>query len=215
MEEKRPNPNGPTGAAFVGADPKKVTGPTGPTEAAGVALSGSVIVSGGQNISIGSDIAGRNTVINLRTSEIGDKKTISAEQAFDRIAAAVKVNLTQITENIEQARRESSQFFKLTLVFASLGFIIVAAGVILLYFGQIAAGTVAAISGAIPELTAALFFRKDQELRRTIELYHNHMLSSQRLLTMIDVAETMQNAEEQDKIKQQIILATLGPSASP
>ena len=57
---------------------------------------------------------------------------------------------------------------------------------------------------------ATLFFRKDHELRKTIREYHKHMLSSQRPLTMTDVAETIQNSVEQDRMKREIILSTLG-----
>jgi hypothetical protein len=90
------------------------------------------------------------------------------------------------------------------------GCVMVRCGVILLYMGEMSAGIVAAVSSSVPEVTAALFFRKDQELRKTIEAYHGHMLSSQKLMTMIDVAETIKNPQDQDKMKQQIILGTLG-----
>jgi hypothetical protein len=160
----------------------------------------------GRNIAVGRDLVARDVPASIEKSE----RTLTEERAFDRIAAAVKLNLTQIQENMQQARKESSQFFKLTLLFASLGFLIVLGGVVLLYLGEISAGIVAAISGSIPEVTAALFFKKDQELRKTIEAYHGHMLSSQKLMTMIDVAETIRDSQEKDKMKQQIILKTLG-----
>lgn len=171
----------------------------------GGAVADSVIVTGTRSISVGRDLVAREV------HQIGrNEKTLTQEQAFDRIAAAVKLYLTQIQENIQQARKDSSQFFKLTLVFASLGFIIVMGGVILLYSGEISAGIVAAVSSSVPEVTAVLFFRKDKELRKTIEAYHGHMLASQKLMTMIDVAETIGNPAEQDKMKQQIIFSTLG-----
>jgi formylmethanofuran dehydrogenase subunit C len=179
--------------------------------AAGNVVAGTVIVTGDRNIAVGRNLVGGDVSAREIRGPIGkNEKTLTQEQAFDRIAAAVKLNLTQIEENIQQARKDSSQFFKLTLVFASLGFVIVMGGVILLYLGEMSAGIVAAVSSSVPEVTAALFFRKDQELRKTIEAYHGHMLSSQKLMTMIDVAETIRNAEEQDKMKRQIILSTLG-----
>ena len=134
---------------------------------------------------------------------------ISTEQAFERIGAAVKLNLTQLQGNIEQARKESNQFFKLMLVFSCLGFSIVLGGVVLLLVGYTTAGIITAISSIIPEITATLFFAKDKELRRTIYNYHEHMLASQRLLTMIDVAETIESNSEKDKMKQKIIFKAL------
>jgi hypothetical protein len=172
----------------------------------GASIGDSVIVTGSKSISIGHTVAGRDFVLQQHQ----DNREITSEQAFERIASAVKLNLTQIQSNIEHARADSSQFFRLTLIFASLGFIIVMFGVALLYINQISAGIAAAVSGSIPEVTAAIFFKKDQELRKTIDEYHIHMLQSQKLLTMIDVAETIRNPTDQDKMKQEIIFSTLG-----
>ena len=103
---------------------------------------------------------------------------ISQDQAFERIGAAVRLNLSQLERNIEQARKESNQFFKLTLIFASIGFLVVVAGIAFLLAGQVAAGIVAAVSSTVPEVTATLFFKKDKELRKTssyiISICWNH-----------------------------------------
>lgn len=167
-------------------------------KSAGISIVGGDIVSG--------DIVGRNVIIHTATQE----HHLSQDQAFERIGAAVRLNLEQLKENIAQARKESSQFFKLTLVFASLGFVVVLAGVGLLLANQVTAGVVSSISGIIPEVTAVLFFRKDKELRAIIERYHQHVLDSQRMLTMIDVAETVKSSEERDALKRQIIAKALG-----
>ena len=76
--------------------------------------------------------------------------------------------------------------------------------------GQATAGVVSSIASLIPEVTAGLFFRKDRELRDVIAIYHQHILESQRLLTMIDVAETVKDSKEKDRIKQEIIFNVLG-----
>jgi hypothetical protein len=70
--------------------------------------------------------------------------------------------------------------------------------------GQVLAGVVFQVALALLEVTAALFFAKDKELRGTIERYHQHVLDSKKLLTMIDVAETVQNESERDIVKSQI-----------
>jgi hypothetical protein len=142
-----------------------------------------------------------------RSTEFGI--TVSSEQAFQRINAAVRQNLEQLQENFNQARMDSRQFFRLTIIFTSLGFLIMLAGVILLLLGQSTAGIVASLASVIPEATAALFFRKDAELRQTTEKYHSHILRSQQTLTMIDVCETMTDARERDRMKQQIIFRGL------
>jgi hypothetical protein len=176
----------------------------------GGAVADSVIVTGpSSNVVIDQSgaVIARDVPVPTTT-----KRVISEDQAFERIGAAVKSNLNQLERNIAQARSESGQFFKFSLVFASLGFIVVLVGVALLLGGQTTAGIISTIASLIPEATAALFFTKDKELRGTIERYHQHVLDSQRLLTMIDVAETVKNGEERDFLKRQIIFKALGIS---
>jgi ABC-type multidrug transport system fused ATPase/permease subunit len=143
---------------------------------------------------------------NIRQKILSEDRT----KAFERIDTAARMNLEQLEQNIAQARKESSQFFKLTLIFSSLGFLVVLAAVGLLLGGQTVAGIVSAVASAIPEVTAALFFKKDKELRGSIEKYHHHLIESQRILTMIDVAETVHNKEERDSIKREIICKAIG-----
>lgn len=173
----------------------------------GKALSGKVIVYGNSNVQVSPEgrIAGRD----IKIDKVNKKEILSENQAFERIGAGVKLNLEQLKKNVEQARAESTQFFKLTLIFSSLGFIVVLVGVGLLYFGEITAGLVSSVSGIIPELTAVLFFKKDKELRQTIESYHQHILDSQKVLTMVDVAETVSDCNERDKLKRDIIMHVL------
>ncbi|WP_287373314.1 toll/interleukin-1 receptor domain-containing protein [Prosthecochloris sp.] len=157
------------------------------------------IVVGGSTVNVVSGPGDKDT----------DIKEISSDQAFERIGTAVRQNLDQIKQDIEQARSESSQFFKLTIIFSSIGFAIVAVAIVLLIQAEITAGIVASIASIVPEVTALLFFKKDKELRGTIEQYHKHVLESQKLLTMVDVCETILDASERDKMKQKIILSAL------
>jgi len=68
-------------------------------------------------------------------------------------------------------------------------------------------------ASVIPQATALLLFNKDKELRKTIETYHGQLLESQKVLTMIDLAETMGNGSK-DSIKERIILAVLKVNAT-
>jgi len=70
-------------------------------------------------------------------------------------------------------------------------------------------GIVTTAASIIPQAGAFLLFNKDKELRRTIESYHGHILESQRVLTMIDLAETMGEAAAKDSVKERIIFAVL------
>lgn len=170
------------------------------------AIGEGVVVTGDGNISIGPDSVLPDFRLPSTPSGV---HLISGEQAFERIGAAVRLTLHQLESNMEQARSESNQFFRLTLVFCALGFLVVFAGIVLLLMGQVTGGVVTSISSIIPEVTALLFFAKDRELRRTIHSYHERMLESHQIHTLIDVAETVVNPAERDKIKHEIIFKVL------
>ncbi|HEX9941957.1 MAG TPA: hypothetical protein VGG03_08075 [Thermoanaerobaculia bacterium] len=172
------------------------------------------IVTGFNNIALMPGlVAGRD--VHIVGNRRPHRPEVSEKEAFERIGAAVRLNLEQLERNIEQARHESSQFFRMTLILSALGFLIVLGGVALLLYGEVAAGAVTAAASVIPEVTAALFFNKDKELRRTIVAYHQHMIDSQQTLTMIDVAETIRNHDDRDRMKREIINKALGIGGIP
>lgn len=175
---------------------------------AGAALADSVIHIGNRKFAIGS--SGMAIKHDVPLPKVAAAAPLSQSQAFERIGTFARQNLKQLNDNFTQARKESNQFFKLTLVFASLGFFIVLVGVSLLLAKQVPAGIVSTISSIIPEVTAVLFFRKDKELRDRIDLYHQNIIESQKIMSMIDVAETIKNEKEKDLIKRQIIFKVIG-----
>jgi hypothetical protein len=145
----------------------------------------------------------------LETSLKRPKEILSSEQALGRIADAVRLNLGQLQLNMEQARRESSQFFRTTMIFSGIAFVIILGGIGLMLANLVTVGIVTTAASIIPEAGALLLFNKDKELRKTIETYHSHILESQRVLTMIDLAETMAETAAKDSVKEQIIFAVL------
>jgi len=172
------------------------------------ALAGSVVVTGGRNVAIGT--GGEVISRDITLTPEGDQRVLSEDQAFQRIGATARSNLTQLEQNVAQARTQANQFFMLTLVFAGLGFLVVLVGVALLLAGQVAAGIVSSVASIVPEVTALLFFRKDKELRSTIEQHHQRIADEQRTMTMIDVAETVKDGNARDSLKRQIIHKALG-----
>jgi hypothetical protein len=146
----------------------------------------------------------------IDNTSAGEQPTsLSSQQALSRIADAVQLNLGQLQLNIEKARHESGQFFRATFLFATCGFAIILLAICLMMANFVKAGIVSAAASLVPQVGAALIFKKDSELRRTIEAYHNHILESQRVLTMIDLAETVDNMGTKDSIKEQIVFAVL------
>jgi TRADD-N domain-containing protein len=154
------------------------------------------------------DLTGGGKIV-TKIIERQEKEVLSGEQALGRIADAFRLNLDQVQLNMNQARKESSQFFRTTLVFSGVAFAIILGGIGLMLAKLVTVGIVTTAASVIPEAGALLLFNKDRELRKTIETYHDHILDSQEILTMVDIAETIEESSAKDAIKQQIILAVL------
>lgn len=198
-----------------------------PSAAAGLALSGAVIASPGLTspfivarpaaLSAAADgpFVSAISAKPATVSPVNTPAVLNEHQAFERIGAEVRLNLTQLELNISQARSSSSQFFKLTLISAGLGFLVVIAGVVLLLSGQVTAGVVTVASSVVAEITAALLLRKDSELRAALEDYNKNILESQRIITMVDLTETIRDAAERDRLKRDVIFKVLDKWLQP
>lgn len=140
---------------------------------------------------------------------INDSNTtqvIPVDQAYDRVRELATFNLKQLMESIEKSRKESEHFFKLTYRFSIAGFLLIALGVVFFLAGQVNGGVVSTVGGLLPGIIAALFFKKDKELRESTEKYNKYLIHSHNLLTLIDVADTIQDITEKDKVKREVIL---------
>jgi len=174
----------------------------------GGAVADSVIVTGDTNVVISGDGIPRID----KDVEPG-KRILSEEQAFERIGGAARLVYEQIKIDIEQARKESSQIHTLMLVLIGAGAGLILVGVILLYTNQITAGTVSLVSSIVSEAIAMLFFKKDGELRKRVSRHHDQLLEVQKILTMMDIAETIIDKSIRDDMKRQIIYKSLGIDA--
>jgi hypothetical protein len=141
--------------------------------------------------------------------QITPRERLSGEQALSRIADAVRLNLDQLQRNMDQARRESSQFFRTMLAFSAFASVIILSGIGLMLSGLITPGVVTTAASFVPQAGALLFFKKDKELRGTIQSYHGHLLQAQRVLTMVDLAETIDDPAAKNSAKEKIIVSGL------
>ena len=86
-----------------------------------------------------------------------DREMLSSAQALGRIAAAVKSNLNELQLNMEKARRELSQFFRLTMIFLAISFVIIVGGVGLMLAGLVTIGMVTTAASIIPEAAPSCY----------------------------------------------------------
>jgi hypothetical protein len=143
------------------------------------------------------------------TTLSGKQEVLPSERAFERISDAVKLNLHQLQRNMDKARSESSRFSWVSMVFCAMASSIMLGGIGLMWAGLVKVGFITTAASIIPSLGAHLVFSEGKELRKTMETYHSHIMESQRVLTMIDLAETIGDVAVKDSVKEQIVRAVL------
>jgi len=139
----------------------------------------------------------------------GSKTEIPGEQAFSRIAAGAKRSFRELLADSKEARRQSRVFFLLMCIFSGTGICLILFALGLLLFGRLHAGIIGTVASTVSQAVTMVLFKKDRELRRTIDSYNAHIASYHKALAMIDLAETISDSRVRDKSKQEIIRSLL------
>lgn len=115
---------------------------------------------------------------------------LSTDQAYDRIH--------QTQKSIDQLRKHVSMLFRLTMFFASLGFVVIIAGVIAAIKGITPTNTITCISGLVTEGVAAIFFKKDRELR-------DRLAASELLMPLLNEVDSVNDPAIRDQARLAVI----------
>jgi Cyanobacterial TRADD-N associated 2-Transmembrane domain len=161
---------------------------------------GPMVVSGDKRNNSGFTLAGTGSLANTSSG-----KLIPAEKVLERIATALRQSSQELSTDLAKARRESAVFFRLIWLFSIVGFAIVLVSVGLVFGGRSQEGLIGTAASVVSELLAAVFFRKDRELRQVVDRYHSHVVDHHKFLTMIDISETLSDPVEQDQLKRHIV----------
>lgn len=159
------------------------------------------------------DVDGKKAVIqsgkliayDVNKVEYPNLQEVSTVQAFDRIEKQARFNLEQIEKILNQTREQSKYFFKLTMISAAVGFVIILIGILLIFLKVIQIGVVSSISGIIPEALALIFFKKDKELRKIIKYNNEKLHELQRIQILLDYALTEKDEKTRRELKKEII----------
>ena len=135
--------------------------------------------------------------------------TLTADRALDRMQAVASFNFGEMRRNSDQARSESASLFRLTLVSTALGFGVIIVGVVFMWSGFVPAGAVTTAAGIIPEALAAILFNRAKEYRAMVSSYDSRVRESQRFVSALDFAETIEDPQQRSSMKTTIIESML------
>lgn len=162
------------------------------------------VAAGKGGIAVGGDVTGR--IITGTTKEV----IISYDSAFERVAGSTAFVLNQLELSYRQTREQSQGWYRFSAIAASIGFVLIAIGVVAVLFGQTAAGVITSISGVIPEAAAALFFSQGKQANGRVDTIQEKLGEARELLTALEIANTITDESARNEMKKSIVLKALG-----
>ena len=116
----------------------------------------------------------------------------------------IKISYKYLDEYYLQTRQQAQKGFFVTVCVAIAGAIIVAIGIIAMFFGKTTPAYVTTASGVVTEFIAAVFFYLYNKTIASMSDYHNKLVLSQNVSIALKITESM-SKEQGEKIKEHIV----------
>jgi len=117
---------------------------------------------------------------------------------------SIKMSYKYLDQYYSQTKEQAQKGFWATMFVAALGAILIAGGIIAMYFGVADSSYVTCGAGVITEFISAVFFYLYNRTVSSMGNYHNKLVLSHNVSIALKVAESLP-AEDQAKAKNQII----------
>lgn len=116
----------------------------------------------------------------------------------------IKISYKYLDEYYLQTRQQAQKGFFVTVCVAIAGAIIVAIGIIAMFFGKTTPAYVTTASGTVTEFIAAVFFYLYNKTIASMSDYHNKLVLSQNVSIALKISESM-TKEQGEKVKEHIV----------
>ncbi len=164
-------------------------------------------------VQAGVDANGDIVVVEPETREVVAK--VPQQEAYHRIAEEADDTRRQKQQIYDQNRKLARQWAFFSLLAAILGFLIILGGIVALLAGKgnATTGIITSIAGIIPEAAAALFFRQAEAAHKRVDDNQKELIETGTAHRLIALVETIDDGETQRRLKEKMIMQTLGLSA--
>jgi len=192
-----PNPRGATYCESCGASLVDIRAATQNAIVTGSgAIASTGVTIGTEGITVGKDVLGRDVIVSYGT-------------AFERVVGSTVSVLNQLELNYKQTREQAQGWFRFSLLAAGTGFVLIGIGVVAVALGYTTAGIITAISSAVPNAAAALFFVQSKKADERVDTITTRLTEARELYTLVEIANTISDIKSQDKLKAEIVRKAL------
>lgn len=152
-------------------------------------------------------------ILEPEASAILSKKPKS--EAYTQMITATKADHRFKRKLLDENLKSTQQHIKISLVAASLGFLIVLGGVVALMLGYSRSGIVISAAGAISELVSALFFNQARHFNDRLDRTLNRLLDVEGFFKALAIVEQLPEGALRDYLFEAIVKEMIGISSNP
>ena len=138
--------------------------------------------------------------LKLELVEIGAKElkqNLNAEDEKDFFTQLVKINFKYLDQYYLQTQEQADKSFWLSAIASIIGFLMIIAGIIVMYNGKkMDAGYVATSAGVISEFIAAVFFYLYNRTILKMSQYHQKLVLTQNISLALKTADLLKDSKE-------------------
>ena len=163
-----------------------------------------VLAASDHGISIGGEIVAQGDIVG------GDKHVfMSYDTAFERVIGSTAFVLNQLETIYKETREQSRSWFRLSLIAAGVGFVVIGIGILAVMLGQLTAGVITAISSIVPNAAAALFFVQSKSANERVDAIQSRLTDARELQTAVEITNTIGDPKSRDRLKAEIVRKAL------
>jgi hypothetical protein len=137
------------------------------------------------------------------------------EGQLKQIAATSKELLGDLRQNYDLSRSQASAWFRWSLGVSVFGSVLLAVGIVLALTDLVTLGIVNSVAGIITEFVALIFFRQATSANRRQDAYHHDLLSRQKTLDAVQLAQLITEQGDRDRVIETIVQDLLGIHKEP
>lgn len=134
--------------------------------------------------------------------------SIQNEVQNDIFENSIKMSYKYLDQYYLQTRIQAKNGFNITVGVSVGGSVLITTGVLLVFLDKLEPAYITCVSGVITEFIAAIFFYLYNKTVISMSKYHNKLVLSHNISTVLKLADTFSN-EEQSNIKKYIITQLL------
>ena len=147
--------------------------------------------------------------ISLSTRLTNLRNTIVSETGINNVSEdiykhSIKMSYFYLNQYYEQTRKQAENGFRITLIVAIGGGVIIALGILAMFTGKTEPAYITTATGVIIEFIASIFFYLYNRTMQNMGDYHNKLVLSQNIAIALEVVKDIEG-EEQNNVKSHMV----------